>query len=182
MTDTAKLIGIAGWSGSGKTHLVRRLIPALKQRGLRVATIKHAHHNFDVDTPGKDSYEHRAAGASEVLVSSARRWALMHEHEAGDGEPTLWELLPKLAPVDIVLVEGFKRETHPKLEVHRPALGKPLLAAEDPNVAAVASDAALPEARVPVVDLNDVAAVADAVLTHATPFPAGRPHPSTGSG
>jgi molybdopterin-guanine dinucleotide biosynthesis protein MobB len=169
-TGTPKVMGIAGWSGSGKTHLVRRLIPELKRRGLRVATIKHAHHNFDVDTPGKDSYEHRAAGANEVLVSSARRWALMHEHDAGDREPTLWDLLPKLSPVDIVLVEGFKRESHPKLEVHRPALGKPLLAAEDANVVAIASDAALPdrfrpEAGVAVVDLDDVAAVADAVLS-----------------
>jgi molybdopterin-guanine dinucleotide biosynthesis protein MobB len=164
MADTPKVLGIAGWSGSGKTHLVRRLIPALTGRGLRVATIKHAHHDFDVDQPGKDSHEHRRAGAREVLVSSARRWALMHEHGPEDREPTLWELVDKLAPCDLVLVEGFKREGQAKLEVHRPSLGKPLLAAEDPNVVAIASDAALPDAPAPVVDLDDTAAVAAAVL------------------
>lgn len=165
MSDTPPVLGIAGWSGSGKTTLVRALIPALTGRGLRVSTIKHAHHNFDVDKPGKDSYEHRQAGASEVLVSSANRWALMHEHR-GAPEPTLWELLPKLAPVDLVLVEGFKQEGHDKLEVYRPALGKPMLADDDPHVVAIASDEALPAARVPVLDLNDVEAVAGFVVRH----------------
>jgi molybdopterin-guanine dinucleotide biosynthesis protein MobB len=167
MASATRLLGIAGWSGSGKTQLVRALIPVLRARGVSVATIKHAHHNFDVDQPGKDSYEHRHAGAREVLISSAKRWALMHEHADDESEPTLWELLPKLAPVDLVLVEGFKRETHPKLEVHRPSLGKPLLAAEDETVVAIASDAHIPDARVPLVDLNDVNAVADTVLARA---------------
>ena len=172
MSTEPRILGIAGWSGSGKTYLVRQLIPELRQRGWRVATIKHAHHNFDLDTPGKDSYEHRHAGAQEVLVSSARRWALMHEHEAEDAEPSLWDLLPKLAPVDIVLVEGFKRERHPKLEVHRPALGKSLLAAEDDRVVAIASDVPIEGVTVPCVDLNDIGAVADCVLARAEPIPA----------
>mgnify|MGYP000034625810 FL=1 len=167
MTTETRLLGIAGWRGSGKTQLVRALIPALRERGLRVATIKHAHHAFDVDQPGKDSYAHRRAGAREVLVSSARRWALMHEHAGDEPEPTLWELLPKLSPVDLVLVEGFKHESHPKLEVHRPSLGKPLLAAEDTSVLAIASDAEIPDARVPVVDLNDVDRVAATVVARA---------------
>jgi molybdopterin-guanine dinucleotide biosynthesis protein B len=165
MTRNPQVIGIAGWSGSGKTTLVRALIPALTARGLRVSTIKHAHHNFDVDKPGKDSYEHRQAGATEVLVSSANRWALMHEHR-GAPEPTLWELLPRLSPVDLVLVEGFKHEGHDKLEVHRPAVGKPMLAGDDPHVVAIASDEALPGACVSVLDLNDVEAVADFVIRH----------------
>ncbi len=165
MPNTPKPFGIAGWSGSGKTTLARTLIPELVARGVRVSTIKHAHHNFDVDQPGKDSYEHRHAGASEVLVSSANRWALMHEHR-GAPEPTLWELLEKLDPVDLVLVEGFKRQGHDKLEVHRPALGKPLLAPDDPHVVAIASDAALPDVRVPVLDLNDVPKIADFILRH----------------
>ncbi len=165
MPGQPAVLGIAGWSGSGKTTLVRALIPELTGRGLRVSTIKHAHHNFDVDQPGKDSYEHRHAGAAEVLVSSARRWALMHEHR-GEPEPTLWELLSKLAPVDLVLVEGFKHEGQDKLEVHRPALGKPLLAAEDPKVVAIASDAEIPDVRVQVLDLNEVAGVADFIIRH----------------
>lgn len=165
MMERPKVFGIAGWSGSGKTTLVRALIPTLVARGYAVSTIKHAHHNFDVDTPGKDSYEHRGAGATEVLVSSANRWALMHEHR-GAPEPTLWELLDKLDPVDLVLVEGFKREGHDKLEVHRPTLGKPMLAGDDPHVVAIASDSPLPSAPVPVVDLNDVDAVADFVVKH----------------
>src|SRR3954464_10324835 len=120
-----KIIGIAGWSGAGKTTLLTRVIPCLTARGLRVSTIKHAHHGFDVDQPGKDSHTHRAAGATEVLVSSANRWALVHELR-GAGELRLRALLQKLGPVDLVIVDGFKRETHPKLEVHRAAVGKPL--------------------------------------------------------
>ena len=123
-----KVIGIAGWSGAGKTTLLTRVIPRLTARGLRVSTIKHAHHAFDIDQPGKDSHTHRAAGATEVLVSSANRFALMHELR-GQPELALGALLEKLSPVDLVLVEGFKRETHPKLEVYRAAVGKPLLAA-----------------------------------------------------
>jgi len=166
-----KVIGLAGWSGSGKTTLVCALIPALRRRGLRVSTIKHAHHAFDIDTPGKDSYEHRAAGASEVLVSSGQRWALMHELR-GAAEPRVEELLAKLSPVDLVIVEGFKREGHEKLEVFRRSVGKPLLAGEDPQVVAVCSDGPLPEAETlpggprPVLDLDDVEAVADFLVAH----------------
>ncbi|MEQ8602571.1 MAG: molybdopterin-guanine dinucleotide biosynthesis protein B [Marivibrio sp.] len=157
-----KVLGVAGYSGSGKTTLTVRLIPALTARGISVSTVKHAHHAFDVDRPGKDSYEHRQAGASEVLVSSANRWALMHEHR-GAPEPSLDDLLSKLASVDLVLVEGWKHGDHPKLEVHRPANGTPLLAADDPKVVAVASDADLPDISVPRLPLNDVEAVADFV-------------------
>ncbi|MBK1698916.1 molybdopterin-guanine dinucleotide biosynthesis protein B [Rhodovibrio salinarum] len=164
--------GLAGWSGSGKTTLVRQLIPALVARGLRVSSIKHAHHDFDIDQPGKDSYEHRAAGAGEVLVSSARRWALMHEHR-GAREPTLDELLAKLAPCDLVLVEGFKGEAHPKLEVFRRSVGKPRLADEVPGVVAVASDEPLDAGNLPQLDLNDVAGVADFIL-HYTGLASGR--------
>ena len=164
-TMSPQILGLAGWSGSGKTTLVRALIPALVARGVRVSTVKHAHHAFDVDTPGKDSYEHRAAGAGEVLVSSAHRWALMHENR-GAPEATLDQLVAKLAPCDLVLVEGFKAGAHDKLEIHRPSVGKPLLAAEDPHVVAVASDEPLPELRLPRLDLNDVEGIAAFVLAH----------------
>ena len=127
-----RVIGFAGWSGAGKTTLIVKLIPALRARGFTVSTVKHAHHNFDIDTPGKDSYEHRTAGATEVLVASDQRFALMHELR-GAPEPPLCELLGKLAPVDLVLIEGFKRDAHPKLEVHRAANGKPLLYPDDPR-------------------------------------------------
>lgn len=166
------VLGIAGYSGSGKTTLTVKLIPALVARGLSVSTVKHAHHAFDVDQPGKDSYEHRAAGAREVLIGSAARWALMHEHR-GDEEPGLEALLEKLSPVDLVLVEGWKHGTHPKIEVHRPALGKPLLAAGDPHVVAVASDAALSGLAVPRLDLNDLDAIADFVRGWAAARAAG---------
>jgi molybdopterin-guanine dinucleotide biosynthesis protein MobB len=171
MTTLPTAFGLAGYSGSGKTTLVRALIPALVARGLSVSTVKHAHHDFDVDQPGKDSYEHRQAGAGEVLVSSARRWALMHEHR-GDREPTLDELLAKLGPCDLVLVEGFKGETHPKLEVHRPSVGKPRLAGAVPGVVAVASDEPLDAGGLPVLDLNDVDAVADFILDYTGFAPA----------
>jgi molybdopterin-guanine dinucleotide biosynthesis protein MobB len=171
MTTSPTAFGLAGWSGSGKTTLVRALIPALVARGLSVSTVKHAHHDFDVDQPGKDSYEHRHAGAGEVLVSSARRWALMHEHR-GEREPTLDELLAKLSPCDLVLVEGFKGETHPKLEVHRPSVGKPRLAGQVPGVVAVASDEPLDGGGLPLLDLNDVEAIADFILDHTGLAPA----------
>jgi molybdopterin-guanine dinucleotide biosynthesis protein B len=158
-----RIIGLAGWSGSGKTSLVVRLLPALVARGLRVSTIKHAHHEFDVDTPGKDSYAHRAAGAHEVLVASARRFALMRELRDAP-EPALEELVARLAPVDLLVVEGFKRHAHDKIEVHRPALGKKLLAPDDPGIVAVASDAALEGLRVPRLDLDDTAAIAAFVV------------------
>jgi len=161
-----RVFGLAGWSGSGKTTLVARLIPEFARRGLSVSTVKHAHHAFDVDTPGKDSYEHRRAGAAEVLVSSAHRFALMRELR-GAPEPTLEDLLARLAPVDLVLVEGFKRHAHDKLEIHRPAVGKPLLAPDDPHIVAVASDVSLVGLKVPVLALDDVAAIADFVMARA---------------
>ena len=165
--DSMKVIGIAGWSGAGKTTLLTRVIPRITARGLRVSTIKHAHHGFDVDQPGKDSHTHRMAGATEVLVSSANRFALMHELR-GAPELTLAALLEKLAPVDLVLVEGFKREAHPKLEVFRASVGKPLLHPDDPNIVAIASDGPV-TAGVPVVLLDDIDAVADILMTCAAP-------------
>lgn len=158
-----RIFGLAGWSGSGKTTLVVKLIPELVGRGYRVSTLKHAHHEFDIDQPGKDSYEHRRAGATEVMVSSLNRWALMHEHR-GAPEPSIAELLPRLSPVDLLLVEGFKREGHDKIEVHRPSVGKPLLCRDDPKVVAVASDVPLGNLPVPRLDLDDVAAIADFIL------------------
>lgn len=158
-----KVFGLAGWSGSGKTTLMVKLVAAMAERGLKVSTIKHAHHDFDIDQPGKDSYRHRAAGASEVLIASGRRWALMHE--LGDApEPTLPELLSRLSPVDLVLVEGFKFQPHPKLEIHRPAIGKAPLWTDDPNIVAVASDAALPEIGLPLLHLDDHDAIAEFIL------------------
>jgi molybdopterin-guanine dinucleotide biosynthesis protein B len=164
-----KIIGLAGWSGSGKTTLLTKVIPRLTARGKRVSTLKHAHHNFDVDRPGKDSFEHRSAGATEVLVVSGNRWALMHELR-GDPEPGLPELLAKLSGVDLVLVEGFKRESFPKLEIHRAANGKPLLQGDDGWVVAIASDTPLPRATVPVVDLNDIDGIVDLLLAKAIPI------------
>lgn len=161
-----RVLGIAGFSGAGKTTLVTKLIPVLTQRGVTVSTIKHAHHAFDVDTPGKDSYEHRHSGATEVLVSSANRWALMHENR-GAPEPTLDALLDRLSPVDLVLVEGWKHGDHKKLEVYRPSIGKPLLAREDPNVLAVATDAKeLAGISVPLIDIDDMDAIANFIETN----------------
>jgi molybdopterin-guanine dinucleotide biosynthesis adapter protein len=166
-----RIIGLAGWSGAGKTTLLSKLIPQLVARGLKVSTVKHAHHSFDVDQPGKDSHTHRLAGATEVLVGSANRWALVHELR-GAPEAALAALLAKLSPVDLVIVEGFKREAHPKLEVHRAAVGKPLLQPDDPHIVAIAADAPLPHVRVPVVMLDDVNAIVDIVLKHAAPLDA----------
>ena len=160
-----RLIGFSGWSGSGKTALLRQLIPVLVRRGLRVSTVKHAHHAFDVDKPGKDSFVHREAGATEVMIGSATRWALMHEHR-GEREPGLPELLAHMSPVDLVLVEGFKRGGHRKIEVHREAVGKPLLHPDDPSIVAIAADPVV-AAPVPIVSLNDIEAVARLVLDHA---------------
>jgi molybdopterin-guanine dinucleotide biosynthesis protein B len=167
----ARVLGVAGWSGSGKTHLLARLIPLLVARGLKIATLKHAHHGFDVDQPGKDSHAHRAAGASEVLVSSALRWAQMHELGT-EPEATLAQLLRRVSPCDLVLVEGFKTQRHPKLEVFRQALGMEPLHERDDRIVAVAADCTFQRARVPVVNLNDSAAVADIVCTHAEPLEA----------
>ena len=160
-----RVIGFAGWSGAGKTTLLRRLIPALIGQGLRVSTLKHAHHAFDVDQPGKDSWEHRQAGATEVLIGSAERWALMHELR-GEAEPGLPALLGRLSPVDLVLVEGFKLGPQPKIEVHREANGKPFLHPEDGSIVAIATDA--PDLfDVPKVHLDDIEAVAALVRAHA---------------
>jgi len=167
-STSTRLMGLAGWSGAGKTTLLRRLIPALTARDLRVSTLKHAHHSFDIDQPGKDSWEHRQAGAEEVLVASATRWALMHELR-GKSEPGLVELLARLGPVDLILVEGFKREGHPKIEVYRAANGKPPLHSDDPTIVAVAADVAFPGIRIPVHHLDDVAGLADFVQARAVP-------------
>lgn len=160
-----RIFGLAGWSGSGKTTLVVRLIPALIARGVTVSTIKHAHHEFDIDQPGKDSFRHRTAGASEVLVASSQRWALMHEHR-GAREPELKALVARLSPVDLVLVEGFKSESYPKLEIHRPALGKPLLCLADADIVAVASDVPMVGLPVPRLPLEDTEAIADLIITY----------------
>jgi molybdopterin-guanine dinucleotide biosynthesis adapter protein len=163
-----KVIGLAGWSGAGKTTLLTRLIPHFNAQGLRVSVIKHAHHQFDVDVPGKDSWRHREAGAAEVLVSSANRWALMHELR-GAAEPRLPELLDKLSAVDLVVVEGFKREPHRKIEVHRAANEKPLLFPDDPGIVGIATDTAV-ETRLPTVHLDDIPAVAALLLRAAMPL------------
>jgi len=167
----ARILGIVGWSGSGKTVLLVKLIPLLVARGLKVATIKHAHHAFQVDLPGKDSWEHRQAGSSEVIVSSSGRWVQIHE-TAGEPEPTLAQLLRRVGPCDLILVEGFKRERHPKLEVYRPEVGKPPLHPGDPRILAVATDAPQPQAKIPVLALDGVAAIADFVSAHAEPLAA----------
>jgi len=164
-----RVIGLAGWSGAGKTTLLVKLIPLFNGRGMRVSTLKHAHHAFEIDRPGKDSFEHRQAGAHEVLVASSGRWALMQELR-GAPEPGLPHLLGKLSPVDLVIVEGFKAYGHPKLEIHRAANGKPFLHDRVPNVRALATDASPADAPIPVVDLNDVPAVADAMLAAAEPM------------
>ena len=153
-----KVIGLAGWSGAGKTTLLARVIPHLRGQGLRVSVIKHAHHKFDVDTPGKDSWRHREAGAEEVLVSSGMRWALMHELR-GAHEPRLPELLAKLSRVDLVIVEGYKSEPHRKIEVYRASNGKPLLFPGDAAIAGVVSDVAI-ETALPTAHLDDVPSVA----------------------
>jgi molybdopterin-guanine dinucleotide biosynthesis adapter protein len=162
-----KVIGLAGWSGAGKTTLLSRVIPYLRAEGLRVSVIKHAHHNFDVDVPGKDSWVHRQAGAVEVLVSSTARWALMHELR-GASEPRLPELLEKLSEVDLVVVEGFKSEPHRKIEVHRTANGKPLLFPDDPAIAGIAADTTI-ETALPSAHLDDIAAIAGMMQRLAIP-------------
>jgi molybdopterin-guanine dinucleotide biosynthesis protein B len=159
-----KIFGFAGYSGSGKTTLIEQLIPLFTARGLKVSLIKHAHHGFDVDTPGKDSYRHRHAGCSEVLVTSSRRWVLMHELR-GAAEPDLNQQLMHLSPCDLVLVEGFKHDRIPKIEVYRAAVGEPLLHPHDTNIVAVASDARL-DTTLPQLDLNQPPQVADFVLKH----------------
>ncbi|HET7805262.1 MAG TPA: molybdopterin-guanine dinucleotide biosynthesis protein B [Pseudolabrys sp.] len=175
-----RIIGLAGWSGSGKTTLATKVIPQLIARGVRVSTLKHAHHGFDLDQPGKDSFFHRAAGATEVIISSAKRWAILHELR-DEPEWDLRALVAKMSPVDLILVEGFKRDAFPKLEVHRAANGKPLIHPEDPHIVAIASDIALPQANVPVVDLNDIEAIADLLLKRAMAVEAAEATAAAGS-
>ena len=165
-----KIFGLTGWSGSGKTTLIVKLLPVLVARGVRVSTLKHAHKGFDIDHPGKDSHNHRLAGATEVLVSSPRHWALMHEIRDGEPELTLDQLIAKVTPLDLLLVEGFKRDRHPKLEVWRREVGKPLIAADDPTIVAVASDGPVPQAAVPVFDLTDAESIAALILDRAVPL------------
>ncbi|WP_193140640.1 molybdopterin-guanine dinucleotide biosynthesis protein B [Meridianimarinicoccus sp. MJW13] len=158
-----RLFGVAGWKNAGKTGLMERLVTEITGRGLSVSTVKHAHHAFDVDHAGRDSHRHRQAGASEVLVASGHRWALMHELR-NRAEPPLELLLDKLSPVDLVLIEGYKRERHPKIEAWRQAAGHALIAPEDPTIRAVASDMVLPDLTVPRFDLDDTGAIADFIL------------------
>ena len=164
-----KVFGFAGWSGSGKTTLIERLIPMLVARDLRVSLVKHAHHDFDVDQPGKDSWRHRKAGCTEVLVTSARRWALMHELR-GAPEPRFSELVARISPCDLLLVEGYKRAAIPKLEIYRPSVGKPVLFDSDPRIVGLATDAPdqFTAARLPVLDLSNVSVICAFVLAHCT--------------
>lgn len=155
-----KLWGVVGWKNSGKTGLMERLVTEFVGRGVTVSTLKHAHHSFDVDHEGKDSHRHRIAGATEVLLSSRHRWALMHEHR-DEAEDSLASLLTRLSPVDLVLIEGYKRDTHPKVEAHRAATGQALIAPDDPSVRAVASDSGAKAEGRPTFDLNDTKAIAD---------------------
>ena len=157
-----RIFGFAGWSGSGKTTLIEQLIPRFVKHGLRVSLIKHAHHTFDVDHAGKDSYRHRQAGAQEILVTSSRRWVLMHELRGG-AEPAFEEHVKRVSPCDLLLVEGFKHAPIPKLEVWRKETGEPLLHPNDPHIVAVASDAKV-ETRLPLLDLNDVDGIAQFIL------------------
>jgi len=159
-----KVFGFAGFSGSGKTTLIEKLIPRLVKRGIAVSLIKHAHHTFDVDQPGKDSYRHRHAGATEVLVTSSRRWVLMHELR-GEAEPSFDEQLKHVSPCDLLLVEGFKYAPIPKLEIWRAVTGEPLLHPNDPHIVAVASDQAV-ETKLPLLDLNDVDGITGFMLRH----------------
>jgi molybdopterin-guanine dinucleotide biosynthesis adapter protein len=158
-----KIFGFAGWSGSGKTTLIEKLIPRFAQRGLRVSLIKHAHHRFDVDHPGKDSHRHREAGCSEVMVVSEKRWVLMHELR-GEPEPSLAEQIERISPCDLLLVEGYKRYPMPKLEIWRRENGKPLLHPEDEHIVALATDAAL-ETKIPRFELADYDGIGDFILS-----------------
>ena len=159
-----KIFGVTGWKNSGKTGLMERLITEFTARGLSVSSIKHAHHSFDIDHPGRDSYRHRDAGARQVLLASRNRWALMHELRDED-EPSLGDLLKQLSPVDLVLIEGYKRDRHPKIEAHRKETGQPLIAPEDETIVAVASDTSVAIDR-PVLDLNDTASIVNFIAQH----------------
>jgi molybdopterin-guanine dinucleotide biosynthesis protein B len=161
-----KVFGFAGWSGSGKTTLIEKLIPLFVQRGLKVSLIKHAHHTFDVDRQGKDSYRHRHAGCSEVLITSSKRWALMHELR-GAPEPGFAELIEHVSPCDLLLVEGFKREKLPKLEIYRASVGESLLHPQDPSIVGIASDQGV-DTKLPQFDLNDAPSIASFILKHVS--------------
>jgi molybdopterin-guanine dinucleotide biosynthesis adapter protein len=167
-----RVIGFAGWSGSGKTTAIERIVPVLRGENLSVSLIKHAHHDFDLDQPGKDSWRHRRAGCREVLVTSSVRWAMLHELQ-DELELTLPAALARLSPCDLVLVEGFKRAAIPKLEIYRAAVGKPLLYPGDPNVIGVATDAAdtLTQTSIPVLDLNNAAGLAEFVIRNSVVLP-----------
>ena len=158
-----KVFGLAGWKNSGKTTLGVRLVTLLTDRGLKISTVKHADLSFDVDQPGKDSHRHRAAGATEVVVASARRWALIHELRE-EPEPDLGELLNRMAEVDLILIEGFKKLGHDKIEVHRPAAETPLLCTDDPHIIAIATDGVMPDTTLPQLDLNDIEAICDFII------------------
>ena len=158
-----RIYGVTGWKNTGKTGLVERLVTEITARGFTVSTLKHAHHATEIDQPGRDSYRHREAGAREVLVASPNRWALMHEFRGAD-EPPMEDLLAKMSPVDLVIIEGYKRGPHPKVETHRAEAGRDLLAPENPTIRAVASDSRHDGLSVPVFDLNDTKAVADFIL------------------
>jgi molybdopterin-guanine dinucleotide biosynthesis protein B len=160
-----KIFGLAGWSGSGKTTLIVDLIPEITAQGIVVSTMKHTHHRFDIDKPGKDSFNHREAGAQEVMIVSSTRWALMHELR-DKPEPDIEGLLSHMSPVDLVLIEGFKSYPHPKIEIHRPSIGKPMLCAQDPSVVAIASDEPLNGISLPILDLNNVTSIADFILDY----------------
>ena len=164
-----RVIGLAGWSGAGKTTLLTKAIPMLVRQGIKVSTLKHAHHGFDIDQPGKDSYQHRHAGATEVLVASGRRWALMHELRL-EPEPTLAELVQKLSPVDLLIVEGFKRDPHPKIEVHRRDNGKPFLHPDNPTIAAVATDQPELVTDRPALHSDDIDRIVPLLLERAVPL------------
>jgi molybdopterin-guanine dinucleotide biosynthesis adapter protein len=164
-----QVFGFAGWSGSGKTTLIERLVPRFVAQGIAVSLIKHAHHEFDIDQPGKDSYRHRQAGCREVLVTSAVRWALMHELR-GERELALADALRRLSPCDLALVEGFKTAAIPKLEVYRASVGKPLLHGGDSNIVAVASDAPV-DTTLPVFEIEDISAIAAFILKTASSPP-----------
>lgn len=165
-----KVFGLVGWSGSGKTELLVKLLPELKRRGFKVSTMKHTHHNFDMDKPGKDSFRHREAGAEEVMVASGRRWALVHELRE-DPEPDMDTLIEQMTPVDLLLIEGFKRNNHAKMEVSRVETGKPLIATDDDTIVAVACDMEIEGLTVPLLDLDDVTAVADFIVKYTGAIP-----------
>jgi molybdopterin-guanine dinucleotide biosynthesis protein MobB len=160
-----KIFGITGWKNSGKTGLMERLVTEITSRGFRVSTIKHAHHSFDVDHPGRDSHRHRVAGASEVMLASGNRWALMHELR-DEAEPPFGALLARMSSVDLILVEGYKREAHAKIECFRDGVSDPLRLHEDSTICAVATDTTVGDLDVPVFDLNNTALIADFILKH----------------